>query len=151
MSTAEARLCPNCGEPSAERFCPHDGTITVVRRIVAQDDLAYRPGHVVDGRYRVAGRLGRVDADDALIGALQLPAGWQVTGLHRSTPLPPPASPKRPVPAPPPPSVLAKRASSGTLDGHAPSHKTAATGRATGRIEPLWGMASPSPGAPTPS
>ncbi len=52
------RYCPVCGHAVTARFCPTDGTATVLRRVLAPGDLDYPPGRVVDGRYRIGQRLG---------------------------------------------------------------------------------------------
>lgn len=53
-----SRFCPVCGLAAPERFCPNDGTATVRRVRVDPRQLDYRPGHVVDGRYRLTRRIG---------------------------------------------------------------------------------------------
>ena len=52
------RFCPVCGQSAAERFCPADGTVTVVRKALRSADLDYAEGSVVEGRYRLGKRLG---------------------------------------------------------------------------------------------
>ena len=52
------RFCPVCGQDASERYCPRDGTATVTRKKVEAGALDYAPGHIVEGRYRITGRLG---------------------------------------------------------------------------------------------
>lgn len=59
MSLPDDRFCPVCGKDAPERYCPRDGTATVLRKRLDAGALDYQPGHVVDGRYRITGRLGR--------------------------------------------------------------------------------------------
>ncbi|MBI5610639.1 MAG: serine/threonine protein kinase [Deltaproteobacteria bacterium] len=58
-ATQQNRFCPACGSDRDEAFCPADGTATVRRTKVDVDALNYPAGHVVVGRYRITGRLGR--------------------------------------------------------------------------------------------
>ncbi len=51
------RYCPQCGKPTEQQVCPHDGTPTVRRVASVRGDLM--AGEVVGGRYRVVGVLGR--------------------------------------------------------------------------------------------
>ncbi len=58
-TTQQNRFCPACGSDRDEVFCPADGTATVQRVKVDVAALNYPVGHVVVGRYRITGRLGR--------------------------------------------------------------------------------------------
>ena len=51
------RYCPQCGRPTEQAVCPHDGTPTVRRVASVRGDLA--AGEVVGGRYRTVGVIGR--------------------------------------------------------------------------------------------
>jgi len=52
------RFCPLCGQDASARFCQRDGTATVARKRLQAGAIDYAPGHIVEGRYRVTGRLG---------------------------------------------------------------------------------------------
>ena len=57
--TASERYCPVCGQDTPAPYCPDDGTATVVRGPVSLDATRLEAGHIIEGRYRVRGVLGR--------------------------------------------------------------------------------------------
>ncbi len=59
QSQAATRYCPQCGESTAEAFCPTDGATTILRGGFSKDALSYQEGDVVARRYRITGILGR--------------------------------------------------------------------------------------------
>jgi len=58
-SPKSQRLCPVCGTSTEQSFCLSDGAQTVVLAPPDRDALSYRPGELVNDRYRITGSLGR--------------------------------------------------------------------------------------------
>ena len=55
----EDRYCPRCGLATFASLCPRDGTATLARTAIDLNAIAFRPGDVIAGRYRIVKLLGR--------------------------------------------------------------------------------------------
>lgn len=77
LANPEKRFCPVCASEAGERFCPVDGTLMVRRVKLDPARLAYAPGHVIDGRYRIVRAIGR-GGFGAVFAAVHTGTGQQV-------------------------------------------------------------------------
>lgn len=55
----EDRYCPRCGLATFASLCPRDGTSTLARTAIDLNAIAFRPGDVIAGRYRIIKLMGR--------------------------------------------------------------------------------------------